>query len=88
MNRLNDILVWLMKLQNNTNQRFAVIAHHGPMSVKTKRLNNYDRPVRAFTPNVPQNVKKPCPSGSGLLFLACYLRRYLVSGVGFEAATR
>jgi hypothetical protein len=88
MNRLNDILVWLMKLQNNTNQPFAVIAHHGPMSVKKKRLNNYDRPVRAFPPNVPQNVKKPCPFGSGLLFLACYQRGYLVSGAGFEAATR
>jgi hypothetical protein len=68
--RLNDILVWLMKLQNNTNQPFAVIAHHGPMSVETKRLNNYDRPVRALTLNVFVNVKKPCPFGSGLLFLA------------------
>jgi hypothetical protein len=37
--RLNHILVWLMKLQNNTNQPFAVIDHHGPMSVEKKRLN-------------------------------------------------
>jgi hypothetical protein len=78
--RLNDILVWLMKLQNNTNQPFAVIAHHGPMSLETKRLNNYDRPIRALALNVPQDVKKPCPFGSGLLFLACFRRRFWFRG--------
>jgi len=49
------------------------------MSVETKRFNEYDRPF-ALAPNVPQNDKKPCPFGSGLLFFGLFSDGSLVSG--------
>jgi hypothetical protein len=86
--RLNDILVWLMKLQNNTNQRFAVIAHHGPMSLETKRLNNYDRPVRALALNVFVRRQKALSVWIRAFVFGLFSEEILVSGAGFEPATR